>query len=203
MDSSGDRRGPVEGDWAFRPSFEAVLLSAQGGDGLAFDQLFEALNRRVHAFVRVRGARDSEGLVNEVFLKVFTNLRDFAGNEVQFRAWVFTIARNKLIDDGRRTQRRVVETSMEAAMESGDEVGSGVGDVEAEAFSSLGNGWVADQLDALTAEQREVVVLRIVADLTIEAIAEVLGKRVGAVKALQRRAFRTLARNIERGAAPL
>jgi len=203
VDSSGDRRDPVEGDWPFRPSFETVLLSAQGGDGRAFEQLFEALNRRVHAFVRVRGAKDSEGLVNEVFLKVFTNLRDFKGNEVQFRAWVFTIARNKLIDEGRRTQRRVAETSLEAAMEFGDEVASGVGDAEAEALSSLGSGWVADQLDALTAEQREVVVLRIVGDLTIEAIAEVLGKRVGAVKALQRRAFRALARNLELEAAPL
>lgn len=203
MHSSGDLRGPGNGDESFRPSFEAVLTLAQGGDGRAFEQLFEALNRRVHAFVRVRGAVDSEALVNDVFLRVFTNLGGFDGNEVQFRAWVFTIARNKLIDEGRRGQRRVMETSMEAAMESGDEVGSGVGDVEAEALSSLGNGWVAAQLDALTVEQREVVVLRIVADLTIEAIAVVLGKRVGAVKALQRRAFRTLARNLEREAAPL
>ena len=89
---------------------------------------------------------------------------------------------------------------MEAAMESVASAGSGVGDVEAEALSSLGDGWVAAQLGALTAEQREVVVLRIVAD---EAIAEVLGKRVGAVKALQRRAFRTLAKNLEQKAAPL
>lgn len=203
MDSLGDRGDPGEGGGSFRPSFEVVLVSAQRGDGRAFDHLFEALNRRVHAFVRVRGTTDPEGLVNEVFLKVFTNLSGFDGNEVQFRAWVFTIARNKLIDEGRRRQRRVAETSMEAAMESVASAGSGVGDVEAEALSSLGDGWVAAQLGALTAEQREVVVLRIVADLTIEAIAEVLGKRVGAVKALQRRAFRTLAKNLEQKAAPL
>lgn len=199
MDSSGDRRGSGEGDGLFRPSFQAVLVLAQGGDGGAFEQLFEALNRRVHAFVRVRGTADPEGMVNDVFLKVFTNLGGFDGNEVQFRAWVFTIARNKLIDEGRRNQRRVVETSMESAVETG----AGVGDVEAEAFGSLGNAWVAAQLDALTVEQREVVVLRIVADLTIEAVADVLGKRVGAVKALQRRAFRALARNLEREGAPL
>lgn len=88
-------------------------------------------------------------------------------------------------------------------MESADEPRAGSGDVEAEAIALLGDGWVAAQLDELTAEQREVVVLRIVADLTIEATAEVVGKRVGAVKALQRRAFRALARNIEREAAPL
>jgi RNA polymerase sigma factor (sigma-70 family) len=203
VESSGGRRGSGERDSrfqpSFRPSFEAVLLLAHGGDGPAFEQLFEALNRRVHAFVRVRGATDPEGMVNDVFLKVFTNLGGFEGNEVQFGAWVFTIARNKLIDEGRRGQRRVVETSMESA----DEPRAGSGDVEAEAIALLGDGWVAAQLDELTAEQREVVVLRIVADLTIEATAEVVGKRVGAVKALQRRAFRALARNIEREAAPL
>ncbi len=199
MDSSGDRQDVAEGDGLFRPSFDVVLVSAQGGDGRAFEQLFEVLSRRVYAFVRVRGATDPEGMVNDVFLKVFTGLGGFAGNEVQFRAWVFTIARNTLIDEGRRRQRRVAETSMEAS----DEAGAAVGDVEAEALGSLGNTWVAAELGVLTAEQREVVVLRIVADLTIEAIAEVLGKRVGAVKALQRRAFRTLAKNLEREAAPL
>ena len=140
MDSSGHRRGAGNGDWPFRPSFEAVLSSAQGDDGRAFEQLFEALNRRVHAFVWVRGATNPEGMVNDVFLRVFTNLGGFEGNEVQFRAWVFTITQNKLIDESRRGQRRVIETSMDAAVETR----ALVGDVEAEAIGSSGDGWVAD-----------------------------------------------------------
>lgn len=178
----------------FVPSFDAVLAEAKAGERGAFEQLFGALSQRVFAFVRVRGASDPEGMVNDVFLKVFTGLGGFEGNEVQFSAWVFRIARNTLIDEVRRAGRRPAETSVE---DSVVQAWSGVGDVEAEALGRLGDGWVASQLDQLTAEQREVVVLRLLADLTIEAIADVTGRRVGAVKALQRRAFRTLARNLE------
>lgn len=88
-------------------------------------------------------------------------------------------------------------------MESIEPLAHGTGDVEVEAMGTLVNGWIAAQLDQLTPEQREVVLLRIVADLTVESVAEVLGKGVGAVKASQRRAFRTLVRNIDRQTAPL
>ena len=54
----------------------------------------------------------------------------------------------------------------------------------------------------LTSEQRDVVVLRVVSDLTIEAIAEVLDKQVGAVKALQRRAFQKLVKSFDGQAVP-
>ena len=189
--TSGGRTGP---EWHFAPSFEAVLAAAQDGDDRAFGQLFEALWRRIHHFVRVRGIGDAEALVNEVFLKVFTNLAGFEGNEAQFQAWVFTIARNKLIDEARRAQRRPSETSLDTL---DDDTVAGVGDVESEAMGALGDGWVAAQLAVLTPAQREVVFCRVVEDMMIEAIAEMMGKPVGAVKALQRRALRTLARALD------
>ncbi len=129
---------------------------------------------------------------------MFTNLNGFAGNEIQFRAWVYKIARNTLIDEVRRSGRRINETPLEQAHEIVIESG----DVEVEAIDRLGDDWVLAQLDVLTPEQREVVILRVVSDLTIEAIAEILGKRVGAVKAMQRRAFRTLAKNLDHQAVP-
>lgn len=109
---------------------------------------------------------------------------------------MFKIARNTLIDEARRRQRRVEQSALD------DAHGSVKGDVESDAIDELGHDWVLDQLLVLTPEQRDVVVLRIVSDLTIEAIAEVLGKRIGAVKAIQRRAFRTLARILDDRAVP-
>jgi len=179
-------------------SFAQTLSAAQAGDGRAFAVLYESLDRRVLTFAAARGAADPEGTVNDVFLKVFTNIESFSGNETQFAAWVFTIARNSLIDESRRRRRRADETGLDDAA---DETTAG-GDVEADAFARLGDEWVLEQLATLTPEQRDVVVLRIVSDLTIEAIAQVVGKRVGAVKAMQRRAFRTLARNLQARALP-
>jgi RNA polymerase sigma factor (sigma-70 family) len=178
--------------------FDQTLAAARAGDGDAFELLFVSMSRRVRSFVALRGAGDPDGVVNDVFLKVFTNLNGFVGNEIQFRAWVYKIARNTLIDEVRRSERRIDETTLDAAHEIVIESG----DVEVEAIDRLGDDWVLAQLDVLTPEQREVVVLRVVSDLTIEAIAEVLGKRVDAVKAMQRRAFRTLAKNLDHQAVP-
>jgi RNA polymerase sigma-70 factor, ECF subfamily len=181
-------------DW----SFQDILQAAQTGDGRAFGRLFEALNRRVNTFVSLRGAADPEGMVNDVFLKVFTHLNRFSGDEPQFNAWVFTIARNQLIDEARRRKRRIDEVEYPAAVETVHDAA----DVEAETLGRLGDDWVVAQLDLLTADQREVVLLRIVGDLTVDAIAEMLGKRPGAVKAIQRRAFRALARSLSDRVVP-
>lgn len=192
MEFSGDTEGAIRGVMG-EAVFEQILASAQRGDSRAFEQLYESMNRRVHAFVSLRGAADPAGTVNDVFLKAFTNVNSFVGNEIQFSAWTFKIARNILIDEARRRARRPEQT----VFDDDDESAGGTGDVEREAFDQLGNEWVLAQLQALTPEQRDVVVMRVVSDLTIEAIAEVLGKPVGAVKAMQRRAFRTLARNFD------
>lgn len=178
--------------------FGRVLASARSGDGQAFVQVYESLNRRVLSFVSYRGAIDPEGMVNDVFLKVFTKLGMFDGNEIQFTAWVFKIARNTLIDESRSRSRRIDETSLR------DSHGSihAQDDVETDAFEHLSTAEVLQHLDVLTPEQRDVVVMRVVSDLTIEAIAEILGKRVGAVKAMQRRALRSLAKNFDGEVVP-
>lgn len=173
-------------------SFNQALTAAQNGSAQAFEQLYRGLATRVFNFARTRRAYDPEGVVNEVFLRVFTKIDTFSGTEPQFNAWVFTIARNQLIDQARRSSRRPVER-FESDPDDGH-VASG--DVEDEALVAIGTDELIAQLDVLTADQRDVVLLRIVADLTIDAIAETLGKQPGAVKALQRRAFRTLAKHL-------
>lgn len=184
----------------FRPSFDEVLRAARDGDAQAFEQIFVVLSGKVLVFARVRGASDPEGLVNEVFLQVFLGLGDFDGSEVQFRAWMFRIARNKLVDESRRRQRRPVEVAdddqLAAAPSRPDLVDSG-------AMERIATDSLVSRLTILTPEQRDVVVLRVVADLTIDDIAAVIGKRPGAVKALQRRAFRALAREFSAEAVPL
>jgi RNA polymerase sigma-70 factor (ECF subfamily) len=201
MEGRSSERGAASGDHSelFLPSFEAVLRAAGDGDGRAFEQIFAALSGKVLVFARVRGASDPEGLVNDVFLQVFLGLGDFDGSEVQFRAWMFRIARNKLIDESRRKERRPVEVAA-------DELTAALSDrdlVDSEAMDRIATDSLISRLAILTPEQRDVVMLRVVADLTIDDISAVIGKRPGAVKALQRRAFRTLAREFSAEAVPL
>lgn len=200
---SSEHQHPPDADRvssAYVPSFAEVLTAAQAGDGRAFEQLFQALNRRVHAFARVRGAVDPEGLVNDVFLRVFSRLGGFEGGEGQFNAWVFKIARNQMIDESRRNLRRPLEVK---SGESDGTHGAASDDTEAEAVSQIGNEALLLELESLTPEQRDVIMLRVVSDLALDTVAEVMGKRVGAVKALQRRALKTLARNLSAEAVSL
>jgi RNA polymerase sigma-70 factor (ECF subfamily) len=166
--------------------FDALLDAARAGDGRAFDELLRLWNGRLSGFVRARGVQDVDGVVNDVFLKAFVALGSFSGDEDAFRAWLFRIARNRTIDEFRRLGRTVV------TVELGEAETTVGGDVVADVEDRMGSDRVVALLGLLTDEQREVLALRFVADLTIDQIAEVTGRRRGAVKQLQRRGLRRL-----------
>jgi RNA polymerase sigma factor (sigma-70 family) len=174
-------------------SVSEILTRAVSGDGHAFEQLYLLLHRRLLAYIQVRGSSDAEGLMHDVFLQVFTNLGRFSGDEAQFHAWVFRIARNKLIADSRRPGLRVPEVDIDAALEVW---GTDPDQVEQLALSAAGAGSVLDYLRYLTDQQAEVILLRTVGDLSVAEVARVLDKPIGAVKAMQRRALHTLARRL-------
>jgi len=178
----------------FGESFDAVLAAARAGEGWAFERLFAWLGRAVAAYLRGAGTEDPDGSANDVFLRAFTSLDRFDGNEDRFRSWVFTIAHHLVIDERRRSARRPRRTSLDAA---GPELGPVTNDSAEEALVSLGDDRVRRLLAGLAPDQRDVVLLRVVSDLSIEDTAAALGKRAGAVKALQHRAMRTLRKQLE------
>ncbi len=172
-------------------SFDELLSAARAGEEWAFDELFRTWNPPVTGFVRSRGVSDVEVVVSDVFLKAFAALHSFHGTESGFRAWLFTIARNRVIDEVRKDDRRPKTAAL------GDWVGPVAGDVVDDADRRFGDDRVVELLGFLTDDQREVLTLRIVADLTIDQIAEATGRRRGAVKQLQRRALRRLEAIVE------
>jgi RNA polymerase sigma factor (sigma-70 family) len=144
----------------------------------------------VAGYLRVQRATEPEDLVSEVFLGVFRGLGGFDGSEQQFRSWVFTIAHRRLLDERRHAARRP-----QLAAVSAEQVAPG-GDVEREAFDSLGEQWAVEVCAQLSIDQRTVLLLRVIADLSIEEVARITGKSTGAVKALQRRALESLRRKL-------
>jgi RNA polymerase sigma factor (sigma-70 family) len=124
---------------------------------------------------------------------VFTGLNSFDGSEAQFRSWVFTIAHRKLIDERRRLARR--RWSPAGDLVEFDQTG---GDVELDALDELGSQRIVEWCAQLSADQREVLVLRVLGDLTVDQVAAIVGKSSGAVKALQRRALSALRQQLEK-----
>lgn len=175
------------------PAFDQILAAAQANAGWAFTRLYQELAPAVAGYLRSQGATDAEDLTSEVFLGVFNALGSFSGTEAQFRSWVFTIAHRRLVDHRRSRARRPTTDSLDASGASA-EVGESPA-AEDDALARLGRERVQRLLAELSDDQRDVLALRVVADMTVEQVAEALGKRPGAVKALQRRAWTRCARS--------
>lgn len=183
----------------FGSSWPQVLDACRVGAEWAWRQVYEDLAPSLLRYHRARRTPDAEDLVGETFVRVVRGLPSFEGDEAQFRAWVFTIARSRAIDAVRSTARR---PEWPAPIE--DLVRSeGTGDTEEDALRSLAEQRVRSVLDQLTPDQRDVLLLRLLADLTIEQIGQVLGKRPGAVKALQARGLGHIRRKISQGAVTI
>jgi RNA polymerase sigma factor (sigma-70 family) len=175
-------------------AFPALLAAAQRGRPWALEQLFQAMAPVVVGYLRVQGSPDPEDLTNEVFLNVVSSLQSFAGEEESFWSWLFTIAHRRLIDERRAAGRRIQLTDW--SLDELDEARGG--DVEDEAMVVLSVERVRHLCERLSPDQRDVLLLRLVAALTTEQVAEALGKSPTAVQALQLRGVAAVRRHLER-----
>lgn len=179
-------------------AFADILAAARAGESWAFDTLFHWLNRPITAFVSSKGLADPGPVVNEAFLGAFRGLHRFDGGATDFRRWVYGIARHKIVDARRSESRRPQNwVPVDELAEQTIDANATGNDVEQEAIINLSTERVQDLFETLTADQRDVLTLRLVSDMTVPQIAEALGKPEGAVKALQRRALRRLASQLE------
>ena len=182
-------------------SFATLLTAALAGGEWAYERLYRSLAPAVAGYLRVQGAADPDDLTSEVFERAFTNLGRFSGGEAQFRSWVFTIAHHRLTDERRRVGRRPVQVHGDVSDLPPGHVPTG--NVEDEAQRRLATDRVRRLCEGLVPDQRDVLLLRMLACLTVEAIAEALGKSPGAVKALQRRGLTNIRRQMEQQGVPL
>lgn len=178
--------------------FDPVLAAARRGSPEAFQALYTDLVRPVAAYLRGKGVPDVEDVTSEVFLAVFTGLERFTGGQTDFRSWVFTIAHRRVVDHWRRASRTPGTDEYTAEDDSRTAPSA-----EDDALDELGAARVHELLGELTPDQRDVLLLRVVADLTVEQVADVVGKPVGAVKALQRRGLAALRKLVGTGGVPL
>jgi RNA polymerase sigma-70 factor (ECF subfamily) len=137
---------------------------------------------------------DVDSVTNEVMAQVHRNLHRFTGDAPAFRSWAFTIAHHRMVDERRAASRRpnIADAEIQEAVF--------IGNTEEDALAALGDDRLRRLLEGLSEDQREVLILRIVADLSLEDVATALGKRRGAIKSLQHRALATLRRQLDREA---
>jgi RNA polymerase sigma factor (sigma-70 family) len=173
--------------------FPRILEAGRSGELWALERLYRELAPAVLGYLRGQGAVEPEDLTSEVFVGLVRGLHRFAGDERGFRSWIFAIAHRRLLDERRRLSRRR-EEPMDPGKISENLAGASTGDAEEEALIRLEGPGVLRMLAGLSPDQRSVLLLRVVADLSVEEVARILGKSRGAVKSLQRRALLSLAR---------
>jgi RNA polymerase sigma-70 factor (ECF subfamily) len=175
----------------FDREFAAVLRAAGLGEERAVARLFREYQPGLVRYLRSRVPDVADDVASETWLAVASGLACFEGDADAFRAWLFTIARRRLIDQRRKAKRRPLEVVNGEALAGAastsrspeDEVEANVaGDEAARRIAAL-----------LPAEQADVILLRVVAGLSVEEVAGLLGKRPGTVRVLQHRGLRRLA----------
>jgi RNA polymerase sigma-70 factor, ECF subfamily len=175
--------------------FEAVLVAAREGEGWALTELYRAIYPSMVRYLGAAEPVEAEDVACEAWLDVVRGLERFQGDEPGFRAFSFTIARRRLLDLRRRRARRRTEPRDPRAMVQA----GATGDVEEEALSWLGTEWAINLItSSISPEQADVILLRVIGDLDVDAVAKILGKSSGNVRVLQHRALRRLARILQR-----
>lgn len=145
--------------------------------------VYERLAPAVLGYFRSHRMRDPEDLTGDVFAAVTQRLPGFRGDDAALRRWVFTIAHNRRVDEIRRSSRRPEDLVALPEVPPS---------LDRDPFDPA----LVRALGTLTPDQRDVVVLRFVADLSLSAVAAITGRRTGAVKMLQSRALEALAAHL-------
>ena len=174
-------------DW----SEPEIVARAQKGEAEAVGRLYEAYQAAIFRYLWLHlGERElAEDLTGEVFIRMLKALPRYRASATPFRAWLYRIARNLAIDQGRRArQASPVSFEDEAASAHPDPAGDPAPQVD----QRLSLEALQVALAKLEAGQREVVALRFLAGLSLRETAAAVNKTEAAVKALQHRGLAAL-----------
>lgn len=171
----------------------ALVDLARGGDAEAFGQLYDHYMTGVYRFVRARigDAQLAEDLTAETFFRALRSIGSYTWQGRDFGAWLTTIARNLVADHYKSSRVR-----MEMVTDDLPEESRTVPDTAETALAGLTNEVLWRALSALRSEQQECLVMRFLQGLSIAETALALRRSEGAVKQLQLRAVRNLARQL-------
>ncbi len=174
----------------------ALVDLARRGDAEAFGALYDHYHPPVYRFVYYRVASQAlaEDLVSETFFRALRSMASFQWQGKDFGAWLMTIARNLVADHYKSGRTRLETSTDDFAGHEGVTEGP-----EDEVMADLTNDLLRTALTRLPAEQQECLVMRFLNGSSIAETAQALGRSEGAVKQLQLRAVRNLAKLLPEG----
>lgn len=177
-------------------NFAEVLAAARGGAEWAITLLWRELHPRLLRFLRGLDPVAAEDVEADTWLAAARDLASFEGDDKQFRAWMFAIARNRLMDWRRReARRRTVAVAHDVLAEHPGDDDPALAVVD----TLRSDDAVALVRTSLPREQAEVILLRVVGGFDVAEVAAIIRKRPGNVRVLQHRGLRRLAERVAEG----
>lgn len=183
---------PKEGDHP--PQDDDLIQRAKQGDQRALVDIYERYQPSVftYVFYRVNDQETAEDLTSEVFTRMLANLARFQSRGRPILAWLYTIARNLVIDHFRQNARTnsvplesdLVESDQDHPMKAAEQ--------------SLAYECLSRAMECLTEEQRQVIVLKFIESREISELVDILGKNERAIRSLQHRALVALHRRMKK-----
>ncbi|TQF07555.1 sigma-70 family RNA polymerase sigma factor [Kitasatospora acidiphila] len=182
---------PQQGTEAEPNPIMELVERAQAGESEAFGRLYDHYCDTVYRYIyyRVGSRATAEDLTSETFLRALRRIGTFTWQGRDFGAWLVTIARN-LVADHFKSSRFRLEVTTGEMLDSNECERS----PEDSVLESLSNAALLDAVRRLNPQQQECVTLRFLQGLSVAETARIMGKNEGAIKTLQYRAVRTLAR---------
>ena len=179
--------------------FTDLLDRARSGDEVAFAHVYREVHPRLLRYLKVQAPDRAEDVASETWLQVTRSLARFDGGPAQFRAWVFTIARSKLVDAVRRerkVQLRLVYDTAELEWYATGSAQDFDDPVLATAEEEESTRWAVALIRTLPPDQADVVLLRVLVGLDNAEVAAIVHKSPGAVRVLAHRGLKRLARTL-------
>lgn len=185
-----------EEDQAERERLIALVELARKGDKEAFGLLYDHYHQSVYRFLyyRTRSTTLAEDLASETFFRALRSMNNFRWQGKDFGAWLMTIARNLTTDHFKAGRTRLERTTEDMGIHDASTEGP-----ETTVLASLTNQALLTALKDLPAEQQDCLVMRFLQGMSIAETASVLGRSEGAVKQLQLRGVRNLAKLMPKG----
>ena len=158
----------------------STIAAAQRGDEAAFDRLFRIYQPPLLRYLRASAPLFAEDIAAQTWLNVAEALLHFTGDGDALRGWILTIGRRRLVDEFRRRERRPEHPVAEPVPEA------------VPAFEIDDLTWAEQLLRRLPRAQAEVVILRVLSDLSVAEVAEIMGLTPGTVRVTAHRALQRL-----------
>ena len=176
-----------EGDALGEGNVAALVARATAGDTEAFGQIYDLFLDRVYRYVyyRLGNVGDAEDITEQVFLNAWQAVRRYRDKGSPFIAWLLRIAQNAIIDY-RRTRKQ------NSALDEGTVDQALWADPVAVADLRCTQGELRRAILRLKPEQQQVIIMRLIDDLSYAEVAAALGKSEGAVRVIQHRALAAL-----------